>query len=46
MTGFLAEELLAGDEATVEGYVHDGRVTVMAVTDSLKYEGLSFESFV
>lgn len=47
VTGFLAEELLAGDEVTVEGYVHDGRVTVMAVTDSLKYEGtLSFESFV
>jgi ATP-grasp domain len=45
--GFLAEELLAGDEVTVEGYVHDGRVTVIGVTDSLKYAGtLSFESFV
>ncbi|MGH3041555.1 MAG: ATP-grasp domain-containing protein [Gaiellaceae bacterium] len=45
--GFLAEELLAGDEVTLEGYVHDGRVTVIGVTDSLKYEGtLSFESFV
>jgi ATP-grasp domain len=45
--GFLAEELLAGDEVTLEGYVHDGRVTVIGVTDSLKYAGtLSFESFV
>ena len=45
--GFLAEELLAGDEVTVEGYVHDGRVTVIGVTDSLKYAGtLSFEGFV
>ena len=45
--GFLAEELLAGDEVTLEGYVHDGRVTMIGVTDSLKYSGtLSFESFV
>jgi ATP-grasp domain len=45
--GFLAEELLAGDEVTLEGYMHDGRVTVIGVTDSLKYAGtLSFESFV
>ena len=45
--GFLAEELLSGDEVTLEGYVHDGRVTVIGVTDSLKYAGtLSFESFV
>ena len=45
--GFLAEELLSGDEVTLEGYVHDGRATVIGVTDSLKYEGtLSFESFV
>ena len=45
--GFLVEELLTGDEVTLEGYVHDGRVTVIGVTDSLKYAGtLSFESFV
>ena len=45
--GFLAEELLSGDEVTLEGYVHDGEVTTIGVTDSLKYEGLmSFESFV
>ena len=45
--GFLAEELLSGDEVTLEGYVHDGEVTTIGVTDSLKYEGImSFESFV
>jgi biotin carboxylase len=45
--GFLAEELLSGEEVTLEGYVHDGQVTVIGVTDSLKYAGtLSFESFV
>ncbi|MGH3024267.1 MAG: ATP-grasp domain-containing protein [Gaiellaceae bacterium] len=44
--GFLAEELLAGAEVTLEGYVHDGRVTTIGVTDSVKYPGtLSFERF-
>jgi hypothetical protein len=46
VTGFLAEELLAGDEVTLEGYVHRGRVTVVGITDSVKYPGtLSFERF-
>ena len=46
VTGFLAEELLFGAEVTLEGYVHDGRVTVIGVTDSVKYPGtLSFERF-
>jgi hypothetical protein len=45
--GFIAEELLTGDEVTLEGYVYDGQVTTIGVTDSLKYPGtLSFESFV
>jgi hypothetical protein len=45
--GFLAEELLEGNEVTLEGYVHRGRVTVIGVTDSLKYAGTnSFEGFV
>jgi ATP-grasp domain len=45
--GFLVEELLTGDEVTLEGYVYDGQVTTIGVTDSLKYPGtLSFESFV
>ena len=44
--GFLAEELLAGAEVTLEGYVHRGRVTTIGVTDSVKYPGtLSFERF-
>ena len=44
--GFLAEELLTGDEVTYEGYVHHGRVTTIGVTDSVKYPGTnSFERF-
>jgi hypothetical protein len=44
--GFLAEELLTGEEVTLEGYVHGGRVTTIGVTDSIKYPGtLSFERF-
>src|SRR5262245_3382063 len=44
--GFLVEELVSGDEVTLEGYVHDGGVTVIGVTDSLKYPGTSsFERF-
>jgi biotin carboxylase len=46
MRGFLAEELLTGDEVTLEGYVHGGRVTTVGVTDSVKYAGTgSFERF-
>ena len=45
-TGFIAEELLAGAEVTLEGYVHQGRVTVIGVTDSVKYPATnSFERF-
>jgi biotin carboxylase len=44
--GFLAEELLEGAEVTLEGYVHRGEVTMVGVTDSLKYPGTnSFEGF-
>jgi hypothetical protein len=44
--GFIAEELLTGDEVTLEGYVHQGKVTTIGVTDSVKYPGtLSFERF-
>ena len=44
--GFLAEELLSGQEVTVEGYVHRGAMTVIGVTDSVKYPGTnSFERF-
>jgi hypothetical protein len=44
--GFLAEELLTGEEVTLEGYVHGDRMTTIGVTDSVKYPGtLSFERF-
>jgi hypothetical protein len=44
--GFLVEEVVTGDEVTLEGYVFDGTVTVVGVTDSLKYAGTnSFEGF-
>ena len=44
--GFLVEELLTGAEVTLEGYVHNGRVVTIGVTDSVKYPGtLSFERF-
>jgi hypothetical protein len=44
--GFLVEELVTGDEVTLEGFVHEGRVTVIGVTDSVKYQGTSsFERF-
>mgnify|MGYP003287593067 CR=1 FL=1 len=46
LRGFVAEELVEGDEVTLEGYVHAGRVTVIGVTDSVKYPGTnSFERF-
>jgi hypothetical protein len=44
--GFLVEELVTGDEVTLEGFVHEGDVTVIGVTDSVKYPGTnSFERF-
>lgn len=44
--GFLAEELLEGGEVTVEGYVHQGEVVTIGITDSVKYPGTnSFERF-
>ncbi len=44
--GLIVEELLTGDEVTLEGYVRRGRVTVIGITDSVKYPGTaSFERF-
>jgi hypothetical protein len=44
--GFLVEELARGAEVTLEGYVYDGRVTVIGITDSIMYPGTnSFERF-
>jgi hypothetical protein len=35
----LAEEALSGEQVAVEGYVHDGEVTVYGVLDSIDYPG-------
>jgi hypothetical protein len=44
--GFLVEELARGREVTLEGYVYDGSVTVIGITDSVMYPGTnSFERF-
>ncbi len=44
--GFLAEELLDGEELTLEGYVFGGETTTIGVTDSVKYPGTnSFARF-
>jgi hypothetical protein len=44
--GSMVEELLTGEEVTLEGFVSAGRVTTIGVTDSVKYPGtLSFERF-
>jgi len=44
--GFIAEELLAGEEVTLEGYAYAEKITVIGVTDSVKYPGTnSFERF-
>jgi hypothetical protein len=46
LRGYVAEALVKGDEVTLEGYVHAGRVTVIGVTDSVMYPGTnSFERF-
>jgi hypothetical protein len=44
--GFLVEQFVTGAEVTLEGYVFEGRVTTIGVTDSVKYPGTdSFERF-
>lgn len=44
--GYLMEELLHGDEVTLEGYVLRGALTIVGITDSVKYAGTnSFEYF-
>ncbi|MGE5690910.1 MAG: ATP-grasp domain-containing protein [Pseudomonadota bacterium] len=44
--GYLAEEVRSGAEVTLEGYAFRGSVTVVGVTDSVKYPGTgSFERF-
>ena len=42
----LAEELASGDQVTVEGFVHRGRVEIMGVVDSIMHPGtISFARF-
>ncbi|MGI9657551.1 MAG: ATP-grasp domain-containing protein [Gaiellaceae bacterium] len=44
--GFLAEEVLAGLEVTLEGFTYEGAVEVLGITDSVNYAGTSsFERF-
>jgi hypothetical protein len=43
---FLAEELLAGDQVTVEGFVAGGQVEVLGIVDSVMHPGTrSFQRF-
>lgn len=43
---YMIEELLTGDEVTLEGYVLHGSFTAIGITDSMKYAGTdSFERF-
>lgn len=42
----IAEEIIAGRQCTVEGYVHQGKVRVIGVVDSVRYANLpSFSRF-
>jgi ATP-grasp domain len=44
--GHVAEEVVSGREATLEGYVHEGRLVTIGVTDSVFYPGTrSFQRF-
>ena len=43
---FIGEELIAGDQVTVDGFVWDGDVEVMGIVDSVMFEGTNiFERF-
>lgn len=43
----LVEDLLVGSQVTLEGYVFDGKMTVLSITDSEMYPGTeSFSRFV
>ncbi|MGM0368673.1 MAG: ATP-grasp domain-containing protein [Actinomycetota bacterium] len=42
----IAENLLAGQQATLEGYVFEGKIKVLGITDSIMYPGtISFKRF-
>jgi hypothetical protein len=43
---FIAEKPLFGEQVTVDGFVQNGRVTIMGVVDSVMYPGtISFQRF-
>lgn len=43
---FIGEELIAGDQVTVDGFVWDGECEVMGIVDSVMFEGTNiFERF-
>jgi hypothetical protein len=42
----LAEQMLEGEQVTVEGFSWNGKVTIMGITDSIMYPGtMSFQRF-
>lgn len=42
----IAESLLSGEQVTLEGFVFNGEVTIMGITDSIMYSGtISFARF-
>lgn len=44
---FIAEELLKGHQATIEGYVYQGDIHILGIVDSIMYPGtISFERFI
>jgi hypothetical protein len=46
LRGYIVEEVVEGEEVTLEGYVHEGRLVVIGITDSVMYPGTnSFERF-
>ena len=43
---FIAEEVLIGEQCTLEGFVHDGNVTILGVVDSIMFPGtICFKRF-
>ena len=42
----LAEELMSGQQVTLEGYAYNGKIKIMGITDSIMYPGtISFKRF-
>ena len=42
----IAEKLMSGQQVTLEGYVYNGKIEIMGITDSIMYPGtISFKRF-